>query len=788
MRKPTLRIGSAALAVVAGLAATHAAAQDAADAAGDETARGREIIVTAQKREEAILDIPQSVTVVSGETLERQHATTFQDYISQVPGLSMQQSEPGAGRLVLRGVNTGGVASTVAVYVDETPFGSSSGLVNGAVLAGDFDTFDLARIEVLRGPQGTLYGASSLGGVLKFVTNAPVLGVVSARARAGVEFVDGGGTGYSGNGVVNLPLGETVALRAAGFYRKRAGWIDAVEGGANFLGLPSIGDENINENEVWGGRGSLLFQPSDALSVRLTAIAQHIESDQSSLVEVDDDYEPIDGELRQSVFLRSPNELEYRLFNGTVEYDFGFASLLSSTSWAKQDQTFRDDLTQLYGTFLNLFYGPLHPGPGTPGFPPQATTEIIAPFQDQQTDLRKFTQEVRLVSPSSDTFEWLIGGYYTREKGKIDQHISSLALATGQPFADPVLQDLAIALSTSRYREIAGFANATWYVTDRFDITAGGRISQNKQSATQSAEGSPVLVGGGATLPPSHSKETVFTYSVSPRFELSDTTAVYARVARGYRPGGPNIIPPTAGPDVPRTYDADTITSYEVGLKSDIGRQLSFDISAYHLKWKDIQLFAFIDNFGVNANGTGAESNGVEASLLYRPMQGLSFSLNGSIIDAELTGDTDPFVGGFEGDDLPYVPKTSFSFSGDYEWSLSANATAFVGGTLAYVGKQKANFEGGEVVGIDPGTGDFIFEFSPQREIPDYATVDLRAGAEFGNITLEAFVRNLTNSRGVTSVNEVIDEATGASPLPGGAIRASFIQPRTIGVTLGAEF
>ena len=185
MRKPTLRIGSAALAVVAGLAATHAAAQDAADAAGDETARGREIIVTAQKREEAILDIPQSVTVVSGETLERQHATTFQDYISQVPGLSMQQSEPGAGRLVLRGVNTGGVASTVAVYVDETPFGSSSGLVNGAVLAGDFDTFDIARIEVLRGPQGTLYGASSLGGVLKFVTNAPVLGVVSARARRG---------------------------------------------------------------------------------------------------------------------------------------------------------------------------------------------------------------------------------------------------------------------------------------------------------------------------------------------------------------------------------------------------------------------------------------------------------------------------------------------------------------------------------------------------------------------------------------------------------------------------
>ena len=182
-----------------------------------------EIVVTAQKREERILDIPQSVTVLSGDNLERQNATNFQDYVNQVPGLSLEQDEPGVGRLVLRGVNTGGVASTVAVYIDETPFGSSSGLANGAILAGDFDTFDIARVEVLRGPQGTLYGASSLGGVLKFVTNTPQLNRLSARARAGLEFVDDGGTGYNANGVVNVPLGDIAALRATGFYRKRGG-------------------------------------------------------------------------------------------------------------------------------------------------------------------------------------------------------------------------------------------------------------------------------------------------------------------------------------------------------------------------------------------------------------------------------------------------------------------------------------------------------------------------------------------------------------------------------------
>jgi outer membrane receptor protein involved in Fe transport len=776
MTSSILRGGIACAALAAALAATPASA-------AEEDAVNDPIIVTAQKREEAILDIPQSVTVVSGETLERQQATTFQEYLNQVPGLSMQQSEPGNGRLVLRGVNTGGVASTVAVYLDETPFGSSSGLVNGAVLAGDFDTFDIARIEVLRGPQGTLYGASSLGGVLKYLTTAPELGTVAARARGGVEFVDGGGTGYNANGVVNVPFGDKAAFRAAGFYRKRAGWVDAVAGGANFLGVPSIGEEDINKNDVWGGRASLLFQPSDDLSIRLTAIAQHIESDQSSLVDVDDDYQPLgDGGLTQSVFVRSPNELEYRLYNGTIDYDFGFASLISSTSWARQDQTYTDDLTQLYGTFLNFVYGPINPGPGN-GLPDPVTSHIIAPYQDQQTNLRKFTQEVRLVSPQSDTFEWLVGAYYTRERGVIDQHITSLALDTGEAFTDPVLRDLAVALSTSRYREIAGFANATWHITDRFDITAGGRISENKQHAEQFAEGSPFLIdGGSATLPPADSKESVFTYSVSPRFELSDNTAVYARVAKGYRPGGPNTIPPTAGPDVPRTYAADTITSYEIGLKSDIGQRLSLDISAYHLKWKDIQLFAFIDNFGVNANGTGAENNGIEASLLFRPVPGLTLGLNGSVIDAELTGDTDPFVGGFEGDRLPYVPKTSFSFTGDYEWSLSDDATAFVGGTFAYVGKQRGNFEGGEVVGVNPD-GSFVFEFTDQRHIPDYATVDLRAGAQFGPFSIEAFVRNLTNSRGVTSVNEFTDELTGDSLL-----RASFLQPRTMGITVGADF
>lgn len=746
-----------------------------------------QIVITAQKRKEAILKIPQSVTVVGGDTLERQNARSFQDYLSEIPGLSLEQAQPGVGRLVLRGVNTGGVSSTVAVYVDETPFGSSTGLVNGAVLAGDIDTFDLARIEVLRGPQGTLYGASSLGGVLKFVTNAPKIGELSARARGGLEFVDGGGTGYNLNGVINVPLGKIAAFRGSAFYRKEAGWIDA-RPDATFLGIPTLPGKNINESRIWGARGSLLIQPSDVLSVRLTAITQTIKTDAPSLVEVSQqNLKPIGGELKQTLFGPQPNQLKYRVYNGTVEYDLGFATLLSSTSWNKADQTFTLDATPTYGTAFNVFYGPLNPGPPFPF--PKLTDKILGGFEDQQTDLSKFTQEFRLTSPSNQRLEWMLGGYYTHEHGLIDQLVGATDFAAHQRFTDPALNDLAVARLDSRYREIAGFANATYHFSDHFDLTAGGRLSRNNQSATQSSSGSVLLVpGGGATFPAIKSEESVFTYSVSPRFQITPTTAVYARVAKGYRPGGPNVLPPTAGPDVPRTYSADRITSYEVGLKTDLGRRLSFDVSAYHLNWKDIQLFTIIDNFGLNINGSSAVSNGLEAQLQFQPMKGLHLALDGSYIDAHLTGDTPPLVGGFSGDRLPYVPRTSFAANADYEWLLFPSVQAYIGGTLAYTGKQRDNFIAGSPI-VDPTTGAITgYTFTPQRHIPDYATIDLRGGVTFGRFSLEAYVKNLTNAKGVSSISTVTDALTGGNGLPNNAILAALSQPRTIGLTLTANF
>lgn len=762
-----------------------------------------EIVITAQKREETILEIPQSVTVVGGDTLERQHATTFQQYLNEIPGFSLTESEPGATRLTLRGVNTGGVSSTVAVYVDEMPYGSSTALVNGAILTGDIDPFDIARIEVLRGPQGTLYGANSLGGIFKYVTNTPQLGEFSARARGGLEFVDDGGTGYNANALVNVPLGDRAAVRASGFYRKRAGWIDANPQDITIAGLfggsvtaTSRDDDDINDNESYGGRASLLFQPIDPLTIRLTAFVQNLNTNGSSNVDVDeDDLDWTNGRFGQTNFIPEFNEFRYRIYNATVEYDLGFASLISATSWGKLNSTFRTDITAAIAPTINSVVGPLSPFPdglpaGSPfpfAWPAQITTDTLGVDQDQLTGVRKFTQEFRLASPSNDLVEWMVGAYYTKEKGIIEQHINGLVLDDPSALQTELTDLLFLALD-SKYEEIAAFTNVTWHMSDRFDLTAGARLSSNEQNSSQIVGGPVAPIQFGGAIPvfdDGSSEETVFTYSIAPRFEISPSSAVYARIAKGYRPGGPNAVPPLSGPALdafPSTFSADTLVSYEIGYKLDIGRRVAFDIAAYHLDWNDIQVFGqTATGFGYNANGDGARVNGIEGALRLRPARGVAVSFNGAWMDAELTDDTPGLVGGQKGNDLPYSPKVSFGANADYEWTLSPTVTAFVGGSLRYVGSQRGGFRIDEsTASVDPD-GNLIADSLPQRRIPDYATVDLRAGAEFNRFTLEAYVRNLTNARGITSL-------TDATNLPFGAINSAYIQPRTIGLTLGTEF
>lgn len=734
------------------VASAEMASQPSAPAAGDAGAGDldeRTIIVTAQKRAQTLIEVPQSISVVSGANLEEIQASTFSDYLKLVPGLQLDQSTPGAGRLIIRGVNTGGIASTVAVYMDETPFGSSSGLVNAAVLAGDFDTFDLNRIEVLRGPQGTIYGASSLSGVLKFVTNEPSTAALEIRGRAGVEAVDGGDTGYNANLAVNVPLGETLAFRASGTYRKIPGFIDSIGTGGSDIA------KDINDGESYGGRASLLFKPSDAVSIRLSALAQNIEVNSSSIVESNPNtLETLYGRLSQSRFADPFTDVKYRVYNGTGVFDLGFGELTSSTSYSTQKQSNRTDYTNALSRLLVGMIGP---------------NEMVL---DNNVNLERFTQEFRLAG-ESDVVDWLVGAYYNNEDGALLQSFAAFRPGTTEEFSGlPVLGDVSL---TSKYEEIAAFGNLTIHLGDRFDIDVGGRYSHNKQKAHQTGDG--ILAGGPTDLPIARSKEDVFTYSVAPRFEVNENTSIYARVAKGFRPGGPNVLPPAAPAGTPTTYDSDSTMNYEAGVKAETADgSFSIDLAVFHIDWKDIQLAASVNGFGVNTNGGKAKSDGVEFTAVMRPTRGLDISVNGAYTDARLTQDAPAIVGGLDGDQLPFTPKFTIGLNGNYNWALSDSMQARLGGSLRFLSEQSADF--------DPA---FRTSNGRQREIRSYEVIDLNAGVDFGRFAIDAFVKNLGNSDGRTSTTTTT--VFGAFPVyPNGAIGTGVIQPRTIGVSLTASY
>jgi len=744
MNKSALRIGSAALALAAGIAAIQASAQDAPPAENDDEV----ILVTAQKRSQALIEVPQSVTVVTGATLEDEHVSGFQDYLKLVPGLQLDQSRAGQGRLILRGVNTDGVASTIGVYMDETPFGSSSGLVNGAVLAADFDTFDLERIEVLRGPQGTIYGASSLSGVLKFVTAEPSTSGLEVRGRVGLETIHHGEVSGYGNLVVNVPVTDYLAVRASGFYRSNGGFVDSVGTGGSDV------EEDINDSKSYGGRISLLAQPSDNIDLRLTAVLQDIKADAPSLVESDaNTLAMLHGGFTLSQFVPSFSDLKYRVYNATADFDLGFGTLTSSSSYGSQKQDIRTDYSNALSGLITAIFG--------------VPNEF---FQDQSTDSEKFTQELRLAG-ESDLADWLVGFFYTEEDGLIEQDFVASTPGTTTPLSGLPL--LGYARIDSQYREVAGFANLTWHLGDRFDVDLGGRYSDNRQEALQQTDG--VLAGGPSTLPVTESSEDVFTYSVAPRFELNDNTSLYARVASGYRPGGPNVLAPGAPPEF-RQYQSDSLVNYELGLKTETADgRYGLEVAAFHIDWDDIQLLVSdpTTGFNFNANGGGAQSDGVELSARATPAPGLDLSLNGAYTNARLTTDTE--IGGLDGDKLPFTPEFSAAVNGDYSFALSNTMDAHFGGSLRYLSDQSASFD--EAYRTANGE---------QRTIDDYAVVDLSAGVSFDSFDIEFYVKNLTDSSGRTSITGT--NVFGAFPIyPGGAIGTGVIRPRTFGVSLSTE-
>jgi iron complex outermembrane recepter protein len=757
--------------LVSGISAAQMAQADEASATSPSASSLQEVVVTAQKREEKLHDVPMGVTAVTTDELLQQQLVSLEDLQPKVPGLSLTIVQPGQTRITLRGQNVGGDGSTVTTYIDDTPFGSSNALANGFGFTGDFDTWDLQRVEVLRGPQGTLYGAGSEGGLLKYVTNPPDPTKFAAAAQVGGEDVAHGEAGGSGKGMINLPIGEHAAFRLSGSYERLPGYIDD----------PSLGEKDINHGYRDGLRAALLVNFTDNLSLRLNALGQDLHTNGSPNTDVvggagtpvtppPNQLEPTIGNYQQQRFIKEPSDFKYRIYSGTLDWNLGFGSFTSITSYGTTDQSSLIDESSVpvqpgvpaagtYGDYATLFNQPLPPG---------ATAAGLAETAD--INIKKWTQEFRLASSSAQTLEWQVGAFYTHESSTIAQTLPTFYIPSQAYSSLPSFENL---LLDALYKEWAAFAQVTYHFNPQWDLALGGRWSENKQSANQSADGlllssppnPPTITSGDST-------DTDFTYSVAPRWHVSPDTMIYGRIATGYRPGGPNVLPPVLPPGIETHYKSDKTTNYELGTRTDLlDRHLSIDVAAFLIDWKDIQLLEFISPYSFNANGGTARSKGLEWTLALTPVTGLTFTLTGAYVDAYLTSAA-PAAGGNEGDQLPFAPKWSTSLDGVYTWRAFGDYNAFAGATWSYIGSRFNDFS------ATPGATGLVPDVRP--ELPSYNTVNLRAGLDSGRWTFELYGKNVGDTRGITYY------ANSGSPNFGGVI--GYSQPRTVGATVTARF
>lgn len=692
----------------------------------------QEVVVTAQKKTENLLDVPVPVTAISADTLVQQNNFRLQDYYSKVPGLNVElDGTTGVPTISIRGITTGGQTNpTVGITVDDVPYGSST-FIGGGFVSPDIDPSDLARIEVLRGPQGTLYGVSSIGGLLKYVTLDPSTSAFSGEVQAGTDDVHHGDQpGYNLRGAVNVPVSDTLAFRATGFTRLDPGYIDNIQTGAN----------GVNWGSANGGHFTALWQPSPILSIKLSALLQDDHVHGSPLA----DSGPGFGDLQQS-FLRGTGGYDQRFqaYSANITVKLGRFDLTSVSGYGINSSELSYDVTPIYGSLTQMFFGVT----GSPY------------LNDLKTS--KFSQELRLSGPLLSNLDWLFGLFYTHENSSYISDVFAQA-----PTGDIVGQPLYYT-NPSTYEEGAVFTDFTYHVTDRLNVQLGGRESHIKQS--NSAYGAGPLNGGVSVTPNAQSTENAFTYLLTPQFKIQPNWMLYARLASGYRAGGPNAN--ALVNDTPSQYDPDKTENYDLGVKADfLDHRLSIDTALYYIDWKNVQVTvqAPCGCAVYITNGGGAKSQGAELSVDSRPFTDLTVSAWVAWNEAVLTRDFPPGSSayGVTGDRLPYSSRFSSNLSIDQNIALPKDLTAFVGAAVGYVGNRVGLFQSTAV----------------RQDYGGYAKTDLHAGIKQDAWTLNFYVNNLADRR---------------APLQGGldgpntyANGTSFIyiQPRMAGLSLSYRF
>jgi len=683
-----------------------------------------EVVVTAEKRPERLIETPQSVTVLSADTLDKLAATQFRDYANTVPGLTFNTLGAGYTQVTLRGVTTGtDLEPTVGIYIDDVPYGSNGLYAGGASFALDVAPFDLDRIEVLKGPQGTLYGASTMGGLIKYVTKRPDANGFSGDVQTGVSDTHRGGVSYNVAADLNVPLSQNIlGLRITGFESRDGGYIDNV----------GLNHADANRADTYGGRIDLLFTPSDALSLRIVGFTQTVSRGGAAIADYTLAGAPVYGDLDQHRLTAESFHQPFHLASATVVYNFGWASLTSVTSY----QTVRSHYGEDVSSILPLLLPVLPPG------------SYSALGDVKEFGLHKFNEELRLASSPGNVFEWLAGAVYDSETSTNLQYFLPRDLA-GNPTAPAGAESI-----PSLYKDAAVFGDITWHLSGRLDLTGGVRYANNKQQNTFN-------VGGVGVLPPRNATDNVTTYLADTRYHFSENAIGYLRFATGYRPGGVNLVandPATGQPIGPASYGPDRLRSYEAGLKSQSSdHRFSAEASVFHIDWTDIQVFGTRDGAFVATNAPKAKIDGGELSLSARPVAGLSLVGAFGYQHSRLAADA-PDLGGTAGETLPNVPRFSGSILGDYtfvpnEWKPT------VGATVRSVSSSQQELA------------------PPIYRVPSYVTYDVRAGASFGRTDLQLYVHNLSDKRAQFSEIDF-----------GNTAWVAIMQPRTVGLIATTHF
>jgi iron complex outermembrane recepter protein len=761
-----------------------------------------EITVSSLKRDETLYNVPFSVAAPTEKVLRERGVEDIEAVAANVAGFTVQNLGPGQSQIAMRGVAAGqivrdqpGVKEQVASYLDES-------VVSLSLFTPDLDLFDMARVEVLRGPQGTLFGAGSLSGTVRYITNQPEMGVRRFFAELGSSFVGGGGVGGNAKFGFNVPMGDKAALRVASYFNRLPGYIDAVQ--------PDLSvKENVNDGSRSGVRAAVRFEGGDRLTITPRIAYQAVDMDGWNRIDAFNILaNPFTttrpavtlGERGQFTQLEEKFSDDFVLADLNLTYTFGGLSFTSVTSYMYRDVLVVRDATALTASITG----------GSIGLPENVYT-LDAPLDDA-TKAKVWTQEARLAG-SRDRLHWVAGGFFSRTDRDYGQNllVAGFEDLTGIPTRGLRAPKDSLFFSDLGYKlnQFALFGEGTLTVSPAFSVTAGLRFYRFDEDKQQIFDGIFAHDNTGTQIvsQPGQTDANGIAPRVIGTYKLTGDVNLNAQISRGFRLGGindPLNIPLCTAQDLTTfggrdTWKDEKVWNYEVGLKSRVLKGSgAFNIAGFYADINDLQATVTAGSCSsrVIFNVPDARTQGVEVEFEVAPTGNFDFAISGSFTDPELRStltSTTPegvsVVSGIErGRRLPTVPRVQIAAAATYQWQVRRGALAYVTGTLQHIGSrftQVGDEDLGSLNLLSFGANTLggpltasTFAYDP--ELPSYDIVNLRTGVRRNAWDISIYLNNVTDERALAALDQ--ERGTRA--------RIGYLtnQPRTFGVSTRFDF